>query len=71
MRRFVLTIILEMQDYLFDLRGYLILENAVDAAHVTELNSVLDSFPPLEWGQWYGSVQRFDNNGAAGQSCKT
>ncbi len=56
----------ELQDYLFDLRGYLILENAVDAAHITDLNAALDAFPPLEWGQWHGNVQRFDNNGAAG-----
>ncbi len=55
-----------LQDYLFDLRGYLILENAVDAAHVAALNSALDAFPPLEWGQWHGHVQRLDNNGAAG-----
>ena len=55
-----------MQDYLFDLRGYLILENAVDAAHITELNGALEAFPALEWGQWHGNVQRFDNNGNAG-----
>ena len=55
-----------MQDYLFDLRGYLILKNAVDPDHVTDLNAALDAFPPLEWGQWHGHVQRFDNNGASG-----
>lgn len=54
------------QDYLFDLRGYLHLENAVDAQHIAELNSALDKFPPLDWGQWHGNVQRFDNNGNAG-----
>ncbi len=53
-------------DYLFDLRGYLILKNAVDPAHVADLNTALDRFPSLEWGQWHGNVQRFDNNGAAG-----
>lgn len=55
-----------LQDYLFDLRGYLILENAVDPDHIAALNAALDAFPPLEWGQWHGNVQRFDNNGAAG-----
>jgi len=55
-----------LQDYLFDLRGYLVLENAVDAAHLQALNTALDEFPKLEWGEWYGNVQRFDNNGAAG-----
>ena len=55
-----------MQDYLFDLRGYLILRNAVDHAHVADLNTALDAFPPLEWGQWHGNAQRFDNNGVFG-----
>ena len=55
-----------MQDFLFDLRGYLILRNAVDQDHVAGLNAALDAFPPLEWGQWHGNVQRFDNNGAFG-----
>lgn len=55
-----------IDDYLFDLRGFLILRNAVDPGHVQELNAALDAFPPLEWGQWHGHVQRFDNNGAAG-----
>lgn len=55
-----------LQDYLFDLRGYLILENAVDAAHIADLNAALDAFPALAWGQWHGNVQRFDNNGTAG-----
>jgi ectoine hydroxylase-related dioxygenase (phytanoyl-CoA dioxygenase family) len=55
-----------LDDYLFDLRGYLILKNAVDPAHVADLNRALDAFPALEWGDWHGNVQRFDNNGAAG-----
>lgn len=55
-----------MDDYLFDLRGYLILRNAVDAEHVAALNAILDAVPPLEFGQWWGNVQRKDDNGAAG-----
>ncbi|HEY3331308.1 MAG TPA: phytanoyl-CoA dioxygenase family protein [Capsulimonadaceae bacterium] len=56
----------ELNDYLFDLRGYLMLEGAVDAGHIASLNSALDEFPALEWGEWHGNVQRYDNNGAAG-----
>ena len=56
----------DLDDYLFDLRGYLILENALSADALTELNAAFDGFPALEWGQWWGNVQRFDNNGAAG-----
>jgi len=55
-----------LRDYLFDLRGYLILEGAVEPSHVDELNAALDAVPPLEFGQWHGNVQRFDNNGDAG-----
>ena len=55
-----------LDDYLFDLRGYLILEGAVDHGHIADLNAALDAFPPLEWGKWHCNVQRFDNNGAVG-----
>jgi len=54
------------QDFLFDLRGFLILRNAVDAALIRDLNAALDAFPPLEFGQWNGNVQRFDNNDQCG-----
>ena len=57
---------LALQDYLFDLRGYLILEKAVAPDLIADLNAALDDFPPLEFGQWHGNVQRLDDNGAAG-----
>lgn len=53
-------------DYLFDLRGYVILRNAIDSAHIDALNSTLDGFLDLAWGEWRGNVQRFDNHGEAG-----
>lgn len=56
----------DTQDYLFDLRGYIVLKQAVDRDHVRELNRALDAFPRLEYGQWHGNVQRLDNNGEAG-----
>ena len=55
-----------LDDYLFDLRGYLLLRNAVDTDLLSRLNTAFDNFPPIEFGQWWGNVQRFDNNGAAG-----
>ena len=55
-----------MDDYLFDMRGYLVLKEAVDADHIAALNAVLDSMPALEFGDWWGNVHRSDNNGAAG-----
>ncbi|MBC7917926.1 MAG: phytanoyl-CoA dioxygenase family protein [Rhodoferax sp.] len=56
----------DLQDYLFDLRGYHILENAVDSSLLSDLNAAFDAFPILEFGQWWGNVQRLDNNGASG-----
>jgi ectoine hydroxylase-related dioxygenase (phytanoyl-CoA dioxygenase family) len=56
----------DLQDYLFDLRGYLILENAIDSALLKQLNDAYDNFPKLEFGQWWGHAQRLDNNGSAG-----
>lgn len=53
-------------DYLFDLRGYVILKNAVDPQHLAELNQAFDNFPDLPFMGWHGNVQRLDNNGHAG-----
>jgi hypothetical protein len=46
----------EMEIYLFDLRGYIILENALTAAEVTELNAGIDALLPAENGEWIGHV---------------
>lgn len=56
----------DLQDYLFDLRGYLILENAVDKNHLADLNQAFDNFPDVGYGEWFGNVQRLDNNGNCG-----
>ena len=53
-------------DYLFDLRGYVILKNAVDSQHLAELNKAFDQFPDLPYMGWWGNVQRLDNIGVAG-----
>jgi hypothetical protein len=55
-----------LDDFFFDLNGFLILRGAVDPAHVADLNAALLAFPELAWGEWHGNVQRFDNNGKAG-----
>ncbi len=49
-----------LEDFLFDLNGYLILENAVEAALVDDLNRAFDNFPLLEPMQWWGNAQRRD-----------
>ena len=55
-----------LDDYLFDLRGYLVLENAVAPDLLADLNAAFDAFPPLGQRDWWGNVQRKDDNGAAG-----
>ena len=47
-----------MDDYLFDLRGYLVLPQALSSAHVRELNASIDDYVDLEPGEWRGWVQR-------------
>ncbi len=49
-----------LDDFLFDLRGYLILEQAIEPALVAELNAAFDAFPPLPRGEWWGNAQRRD-----------
>lgn len=49
-----------LDDFLFDLRGYIILENAVEPALIDDLNAAFDRIPPLERGQWWGNAQRRD-----------
>jgi len=46
----------EMEIYLFDLRGYLILESALTAEEVDELNAGIDALLPAESGEWIGYV---------------
>lgn len=55
-----------LEDYMFDLQGYLILRGAVDSEHLGALNNTLDQFPELPYEGWHGSVQRMDNNPKSG-----
>ncbi len=57
----------DIQDYFFDLNGYIVLKNAVDPQHLRELNEAFDSFPQdLAYEGWWGNCQRLDNNKHAG-----
>ena len=55
-----------LDDFLFDLNGYLIIKNAADADLLAELNAAFDAFPDLQYGEWWGNAQRRDYNGATG-----
>lgn len=56
----------DASDYLFDLRGFVILRNAINPELIAELNQSFDQFPELPYMGWWGNVQRLDNNGLAG-----
>lgn len=45
-----------MEEYLFDLRGYTMIEQAIDGDHLRAINAWLDALPPLELNQWYGNI---------------
>lgn len=47
-----------LENYLFDLRGYLVLKNALSPQEVRELNEGLDAMPPLKPDEWHGHVHR-------------
>lgn len=55
-----------LDDFLFDLRGYLVLENALSSDEVAELNAGFDAFPPLQRWEWWGNAQRRDYTEATG-----
>lgn len=52
----------ELDDYLFDLRGFLILEQALEPDLLDALNAEFDSFPEIPPQGWWGNVQRVDND---------
>ena len=56
----------DLQDYLFDLRGYIILKQAVSPDLVGRLNEAIEPYLDLQFQEWRGNVQRYDNNGDAG-----
>lgn len=56
-----------LDDFLFDLNGFLILEKAVDKELLDRLNGEFDNFPrTIARGEWYGGAQRRDYTGETG-----
>ncbi len=49
-----------LEDFEFDLRGFLVLRGALDPDEVRRLNEAYDRFPPLSNGEWVGNAQRRD-----------
>ena len=52
-----MTIVSDLDVYLFDLRGYLHVEGALTADEVQALNDGLDDIPLLKPGEWHGYIQ--------------
>ncbi len=48
----------EMDRYLFDLRGYLVLRESLDRDHVAAVNAAIDAIPAMDPGEWFGYVHR-------------
>jgi len=46
----------DLEIYLFDLRGYLILKNALTPEEVAAMNAILDTVPSIKQGEWWGNV---------------
>jgi hypothetical protein len=55
-----------LDDFLFDLRGYIILKQAVEPELLDALNHAIDELPPLEYGEWLGNAQRRDYTASTG-----
>ena len=55
-----------LDDFFFDLRGYLVLKQAAEPELIDDLNRVIDELPPLEYGQWHGNAQRRDYTNSTG-----
>jgi ectoine hydroxylase-related dioxygenase (phytanoyl-CoA dioxygenase family) len=56
----------DLEIYLFDLRGYLVIEQALDPSEVAALNAGIDAILPLKRGEWAGYVHGHafsDNDG--------
>jgi ectoine hydroxylase-related dioxygenase (phytanoyl-CoA dioxygenase family) len=49
-----------IEDFEFDLRGFLVLRGALEADEIRRLNAAYDRFPPLSNGEWVGNAQRRD-----------
>lgn len=50
----------DLDDFLFDLRGYLVVESAINAPALQSLNAAFDRLPDLAPGEWIGNAQRRD-----------
>ena len=55
-----------LDDYEFDLRGFLVVRGALTPAELDALDRAYDRFPDLANGEWYGNAQRRDYTAETG-----
>ena len=61
-----MTTVTALNDYYFDLRGYLVLRNVLSPETLRQLNGAFDRFPEMKTGEWLGNAQRRDYNAQTG-----
>ncbi len=55
-----------LDDYFFDLNGFIVIKNALEPDLLDALNASFDAFPDLKYGEWHGNAQRRDYTGHTG-----
>ena len=46
-----------MEEFLFDLRGFVVISQALEADHLKKINDWIDVLPPLEREEWLGNME--------------
>jgi len=54
------------RDYLFDLQGYLVIDDALSAAQLTGIGQWIDRQPAVPFGTWLGNVETHTYSGSEG-----
>ena len=55
-----------LDDFMFDLNGYLILKDAVEPELLNSLNTAFDNFPDIAPQEWWGNARRMDYTAETG-----
>ena len=55
-----------LDDYLFDLRGFVVVQNAIDQQQLAALEAAFDRIPLVAVGEWVGNSQRRDYTAETG-----
>ena len=56
----------KLDEYLFDLNGYLVIENALNKSELKNLNNILDKLKNIKNDEWAGHVHGHNYGGKEG-----